>query len=177
MNRIQKNKEWLTFLNLVKNNNLNSVLEIGTGKGFCTLDFSLIAEGPIVSIDIDDRHDNIQAAQEKDMLTKPIFIIGESQSEKVLKKVKNINPFFDAIFIDGQHGYDNVKKDYENCLSLINKKRGIIGFHDILVTHKPWFGVHILWEEIKKKHKTLDILQNPRSWGGIGVILFGDIKT
>lgn len=54
---------------------------------------------------------------------------------------------FDLIFIDADHSYETVKKDYENALSLSPK---YILFHDIVDKHCP--GVIKLWKEIKNNN-------------------------
>ena len=44
---------------------------------------------------------------------------------------KKNNIYFDVIFIDGLHTYEQCKKDFLNCLKFINND-GIIIFHDML---------------------------------------------
>ena len=71
----------------------------------------------------------------------------------------------DFIFIDGDHTYEGVKKDYEMYYTLM-KKGGIIGFHD-LVDKK--FGVYKLWNQIKNNRKQRKIIDYG-SQLGIGLL-------
>ena len=172
MKMTQSKKEWDRWIDLITRNNLNSVLEIGTGKGTTTVSLFLNISGPLVSVDIINRPPNL------DLISIPFhYIRGESQSEEVIQKIKSVSNKFDAIFIDGHHGYEYVKKDYETSLDLINKDKGLIGFHDIAVTWRPWFGVHKLWEEIKHNYNHIEIMpEPPEIYYGIGVLMFGDAK-
>ena len=168
----QSVKEWAAWLDLITRNDLNSVLEIGTGKGATTVSLSKNILGPLVSIDIAERHPNL------DSISIPFhYIQGESQSQEVIEKIKKISNKFDVIFVDGYHAYEAVKMDLETCLDLVNKEKGLIGFHDIAVTWRPWFGVHKLWEEIKHDYKHIEIMpEPPEVYYGIGVLMFGDVK-
>lgn len=44
---------------------------------------------------------------------------------------------FDVIFIDGLHYYEQVKKDFENAIQVLND-HGIIIFHDMFPTQERW---------------------------------------
>jgi len=59
----------------------------------------------------------------------------------------------DFLFLDGDHTYDGVKKDFENYSHFV-RKGGLIGFHDI---HDVG-GVNKFWNELKsKQYKTEEI--------------------
>jgi hypothetical protein len=75
---------------------------------------------------------------------------------------------YDAVFIDGDHSYRSVKKDW-----LLARSSGarLIAFHDIADTH--WHAaarccVSRLWAEIKAEHRTDERISG--EWGGIGVV-------
>lgn len=98
-------------------------------------------------------------------------IIGDSKSEETKNElVKRLNGReIDFLYIDGDHRYEGVKHDFEMYLPLIRKPGGIIGFHDINVTHSDC-GVYKFWEEIKGKYKSVRI-ENPKDGGtGVGII-------
>jgi glycosyltransferase involved in cell wall biosynthesis len=179
----QKEYEWKKFLEYTQNNiNLNNVLEIGSYSLGSTSSLVEIFEN-VISVDIskgqfwDDfklKNDNWD------------YFIGDSSSSEMLEKIKNLNTKFDLIFIDGDHTYDGVKRDFVIYKEFLNDK-GIIAFHDILDTdfHKSHnCNVDLFWNEIKKNYnykEFIDISDGedsnicfktvPRSfWGGIGVL-------
>jgi len=77
----------------------------------------------------------------------------------------------DFIFIDGDHSYEGVKKDFEMYSPLV-KKRGIIAFHDI-VNEDPSredIKVPYFWYEIKKKYSYKEIVVDKINYG-IGILI------
>ena len=81
----------------------------------------------------------------------------------------------DFLFIDGDHTYEGVKKDFEMYSRLV-KENGVIAFHDI-VPHDQRHdqhqvvGVHKFWEEIKYKYDYIEIVRDwNQGWAGIGVL-------
>jgi hypothetical protein len=78
-------------------------------------------------------------------------------------------PEVDFLFIDGDHSYEGVKKDFEMYSPLV-KSGGLIAFHDIVDTdliRSAGHGVHIFWRQLKGK-KTEFCING--AWGGIGVL-------
>jgi predicted O-methyltransferase YrrM len=74
----------------------------------------------------------------------------------------------DFLFIDGDHEYDGVKRDFELYAPLVGPG-GLIAFHD--VNESNWPGVIRLWNEIKPDHETHEFVANdPPGRYGIGVI-------
>jgi len=61
------------------------------------------------------------------------------------KKVASYCKPFDLIFIDGDHRYASVKKDFQNYRSLLSD-RGVILFHDVDADYvfKGSTGVEVL---------------------------------
>jgi predicted O-methyltransferase YrrM len=90
-----------------------------------------------------------------------------ASSEESLKKILGENKM-DFLFIDGDHTYEGVKKDYEMYSPLV-RGGGLIAFHDII----PCEGVSRLWDEIKKANKNtrelVDSAGTKRPFG-IGVL-------
>lgn len=71
---------------------------------------------------------------------------------QAVKKYKNKS--IDLLHIDGRHTYEDVKEDFETWFDKVSDD-GIILFHDISV--RQWgFGIYKLWEELKKKYKTIE---------------------
>jgi hypothetical protein len=77
----------------------------------------------------------------------------------------------DFLFIDGDHSYEGVKKDF-NMYGPLVKDGGIIAFHDI--TPYPFnlsIGVSKFWQEIKPQCNHREIVKNWCQGGfGIGVV-------
>ena len=77
----------------------------------------------------------------------------------------------DFLFIDGDHSYNGVRRDFEMYSPLV-KPGGAITFHDI-VLHPPEAQCHVkeFWDEIKQRFPHREIIDSPRQqWGGIGVL-------
>ncbi len=77
----------------------------------------------------------------------------------------------DFLFIDGDHTYDGVKKDF-NLYKQLVKKGGIIALHDI-ANHPKESNCRVdkFWNEIKEKYKYKEFIENKnQKWAGIGVI-------
>jgi predicted O-methyltransferase YrrM len=90
-----------------------------------------------------------------------------------VEKVKDVlggSPI-DFLFIDGDHTYEGVKRDFELYSPLV-KKGGIIAFHDIAVhPEKLKCFVNVFWDELKKDYKYQEFIEDKnQGWGGIGVL-------
>jgi hypothetical protein len=79
------------------------------------------------------------------------IICGDSTSDRVVKNFTKFAPF-DLAFIDGNHAYDFVKKDFENTKNLMSDK-GLICFHDIMAPSAPDVGR--FYNKLKKDKKYL----------------------
>ena len=78
---------------------------------------------------------------------------------------------FDLIFIDGDHRYEGVKRDFENFRPLLSK-RGVILFHDVDPDHvfkgREGGDAWRFWRDLDEGSKTL--LCCSRSNGAIEVM-------
>lgn len=86
-------------------------------------------------------------------------------------KLLNQRPI-DFLFIDGDHRYAGVKKDYELYAGLV-RPGGLIAFHDIrLNRYDSSIEVARLWEEIKiSQPQTREIVHEPYTGRyGIGIV-------
>ena len=122
------------------------ILEIGVGQAQSTRTIlSALKEnkkGMLVSIDIRDRIKRIP----DDLLPYWHLIVGNSHNSETLEEVEMTFPEqLDLLFIDGDHSYEGVKKDFE-MYSLLVKKDGLIILHDICNENE---GVKDFWKEIK----------------------------
>lgn len=153
----QHKRELDWFLGYVKNT--DRILVIGSKHG--GLEYQIKKQFPevkIVSCDISPQEDNTE-----------YVIRGDSADPVIREKIKADGPY-DLVFIDGDHTYSGVKRDWEFSLSLNPR---IIAFHDIAdaVKHrKENCEVDILWREIKSKYNTKEKIVGC-GWGGIGVVI------
>lgn len=164
------------------------ILEIGTGNKGGTL-FCLCKLAPdsatIISIDLPGGpfgggypkwKTSIYKAFAKEGQSLHLLRMDSHKEETVeeIKKILNGNSL-DFIFIDGDHSYDGVKKDYEMYRNLV-KIGGIIAFHDIVQYGDPNLvgGVPRFWNELKEyigKNIYSEIIHNASQEGyGIGII-------
>jgi predicted O-methyltransferase YrrM len=78
----------------------------------------------------------------------------------------------DFLFIDGDHTYEGVKKDYDLYAPLV-RSGGMIGFHDIVDRPaQPDIQVHRFWHELKqgRRHKEFIETSPDRRQIGIGLL-------
>ena len=156
------------FLNSLKPHN---ILEVGARGGTFLL-FSKLSTGTKIAVDIDTAFkDSIYLS----MLGEDFhFLCGNSQSVETFERVKSICPQFDFIFIDGDHNYEGVKRDFELYKELLSP-RGYIAFHDIDPNHvfrdiyspnEPKTGkVRRFWEELNYGTKVEIICQKSNGKG------------
>lgn len=125
----QIREELYDFLKLLIEKNVKKVLQIGLGHfGSTQFCLSLICD-EVVTVEYDIK--NIANYANRELLynqNKEHFIYGDSADENVISQAVNYGKF-DAVFIDGNHSYEYVKKDYKNYSSLV-KIGGIVAFHD-----------------------------------------------
>jgi len=173
--QLQQNpQEFTNLLLFLKGFGSKSYLEIGVGQGGSFLLCSLFQPLAVHFHAVDNCNYMETAAGFEDQ---EVSIL---EKVELLKKLKNIddikffntnsdkwfasnNLSYDTIFIDGDHSYEGVKRDFLNAEQILNKN-GCIIFHDIA---KNGTGVNQIWEEIDSSRKVNEwILSN----FGIGII-------
>jgi hypothetical protein len=101
------------------------------------------------------------------------LIRADSHGQLTLERVKSIlnGKEIDFLFIDGDHTYEGVKKDFKMYSPLV-KNGGVIAFHDIVPGPKGNVGgVPEFWQEIKSEYKYLEIVKDGNQGGcGIGLV-------
>ena len=131
------------------------ILEIGVHRGGMVQTFrQLYPHAIIVGVDTDYTHLEF---------TDFIAIGGDSHDPEIREEVASRfgRHQVDMLFIDGDHGYDGAKKDFEMYGSLV-KPGGIIAFHDIMrdparVPHHAGVDCRKLFDELKLRHASLEI--------------------
>jgi len=179
----QVKSEIFELLKILSKKKIKHILEIGTANGGTLFLFSRIAQqdATIISIDLPGGKYGGGYSEWKIPLIKrfilpnqKLFLIkGNSHNNKTMEETKKIlrNNTLDFLFIDGDHLYDGVKKDFEMYVPLV-KDGGIISLHDI-AEHPPKIRVEVkkLWDEIKINYNYKEIIENKnQKWAGIGII-------
>ncbi|KSW10801.1 methyltransferase [Pyrodictium occultum] len=170
----QVKEEIREFLSILQKIRPKIILEIGTERGGTLFLLSQVADEDATLISIDLPWDNRASKGHSFGFSYPpwreklyrsfargnqkIYLLrGDSHSQATLMEVKRIlrGRKLDVLFIDGDHTYEGVKKDFEMYSPLV-KKGGIIAFHDI-VPHLPETGCEVnkFWNEIKNNYKYL----------------------
>lgn len=161
------------------------ILEIGTANGGTLFCFSKLAPDGALIISIDlpggmfgggypEWKIPIYEAFKKE--NQKLYLLREdSHKKETLEKVKTIlnGGKIDFLFIDGDHTYQGVKKDFEMYGQLV-EKNGVIAFHDIVynMVNGEKVEVPLFWQEIKNNFEHQEIIENRNQlWGGIGVII------
>jgi predicted O-methyltransferase YrrM len=97
-------------------------------------------------------------------------VYGDSHEQRTVEVLADLlgGDRVDFLFIDGDHTYQGVKRDFELYSPLV-RPDGVIAFHD--VCHHPGqpdVGVDILWRQLGGAKE--EIVTDPPTWGGIGVL-------
>jgi predicted O-methyltransferase YrrM len=178
---IQIHGEILSLLDLLASGKPKDVLEIGTSKGGSLYLFSKVAHpsATLVTVDLNIRNQELlrSFARRQQRIE---LIEGNSTEHETIVKIRNIFPEgVDLLFLDGDHSYHGVKKDFEIYSSFV-RPGGWIVFHDIVEDNDTRYGVctggcsggvPTFWREIKGRFKQVEFIDNPNQDGlGIGVL-------
>lgn len=196
----QLKRELKNFCKYVKQKKPKKILEIGTQYGgtlyiWCRL-FESVSK--VASIDLPREPHFVDKNKKKVFKeftheNKLKLVRGNSHHNGVYKKVRDEFGKADLLFIDGDHTYEGVKKDFEMYKRLV-PKGGIVAFHDIVphvtseqeareiidrngikerfitVGHPNW-NVSKFWEEVSANYETKEFRSHPQQRGkGIGVL-------
>jgi len=146
-------EEILSLCYWIKGFQPNNILELGSrGASFWLL--SQLSTGKKCSVDIDPTRGSFirYYMYEEDWK----FVCGNSQHQSTFDKVESFCSSYDFIFIDGDHSYKGVEKDFHMYKKLLSP-RGFICFHDIDPNHvfKDNMGgqVYKFWQELEEGSK------------------------
>jgi len=158
------------------------VMEIGTAKGGTLYIWSRYLKScqRIISIDLPGGPFGGGYPQTKIKFFKLFapdkelhFLRGDSHSKEIANRVSQIlkQDRVDSLFIDGDHTYEGVERDFEMYSKLV-RRGGIIGFHDIVPgPPENVGGVPRFWDEVKSDFNYIEIVKDWKQGGwGIGVI-------
>ena len=186
---VQKVSELSPLIRILKRRKLRTIVEIGTQKGGTLYAWCTVAEPNAVIFSIDlpggpfgggySLKEMKRFRTYKRTNQKIYFLRKDSHKkstkDELIKKLKGRK--IDFLFIDGDHRYTGVKRDWKLYAPLV-KKNGLIAFHDILFHPKiPQCKVDRLWNEIKRQYRNREFIDRYDDrgwgqWGGIGVIYY-----
>ncbi len=179
----QVKREIGTLLSMLRKRNVKSMMEIGTRNGGTLFLFSwtLPSDAKIISLDLPseqsikrgyDRFKTSRLASFIQTGQQLTLLRGDSHNPSSLSKAKSAlkGEKIDFLFIDGDHTYEGVKKDFEMYSPLV-RKGGLVAFHDICGHDLGVSEVDRYWSEIKNRYPHTEIIENPnQKWAGIGLL-------
>lgn len=187
----QNQPELIALADLLRGRELKRVCEIGTFRGGSLFIWCQLAspDAHVISVDLagtlfsgGHRRRSLpffrSFRQPKQRLD---FVRGDSHAPAVRAQVAALlgDQRLDFLFIDGDHTYEGVKKDFEDYGPLV-RPGGLIAFHDIVRNDdKPEIEVWKLWQEIEQQRESVEFVdpdsRAPRM--GIGVVFAGGAEA
>lgn len=184
----QKRKEIKSLAEKVKSLNPAVIVEIGTRKGGTLFIWCrYTSASKIVSIDLPGgihgggyppQKQKLYKSFLSDQPQRKLFLLqNDSHSENTFNQlVKILNgDLIDFLFIDGDHTYSGVKKDFEMYSKLV-RKGGLVAFHDIVpnkTTHEDAETIEVpqFWNEIREHYDHEELIESTGQLNmGIGVL-------
>jgi predicted O-methyltransferase YrrM len=167
---IQKEPELASFLALLADSPPEVVVEIGSDAGGTLWAWQQIGARRVIGVDQPhERYSSGNALNDHGCEV----VYGDSHQQETFDRLMAVlagDPV-DLLFIDGDHSFEGVRKDFEMYCRIVHD-RGIIAFHDICHhPNRPDVGVDMLWRQFDATvgHKD-EIVTDPPTWGGIGVL-------
>lgn len=181
----QRKSEFLNLLSKVSSRELRHMTEIGTSFGgtFFLLCKAASDNATIITIDTEMRRWRKKLLESYSRPGQRAAVIkGDSHRPEVVELVRKIaGNELDLLFIDGDHSYEGVKKDFMTYSRLV-RKGGWIAFHDIVPDYRTRYGfrtsvgtgeVPKFWGEVKRNYEHFEIVGSPSQDGfGIGVLVW-----
>ncbi len=171
------------LLKIVHKTKPKMILEIGTANGGTLFLFSRIAskDATLISIDLPGGRFGGGYPKWREFLYKAFALPGQkmhllrmnSHKRETLEQVKEIlgEEKLDFLFIDGDHIYEGVERDFEIYSPLV-RQGGIVAFHDIAPgPSENVGGVPQFWEKIRDRYDGREIVEDWNQGGyGIGLL-------
>jgi len=184
-NMAQLFPEVAELLDILERENPQVIVEIGTYCcGLVAAIAKVLPKSEFIVIDIGDLGPNNQLAKENIAAIPNLIILDhrDSHSGETIEDLKQVlgAKKIDFLFIDADHSYLGVRRDFEMYSPFV-KKGGLIGLHDIKDTQAHLNNrvfVASYWQELKKKYQDRDrseiLYWDPQQYGanscGIGLI-------
>jgi predicted O-methyltransferase YrrM len=170
----QERSEISELLHLARRRaSLRAILEIGTDSGGTLFLLARAAESDAIIATIDIGHPEravlyrafARNGQQVEM------IHGDSHQPNTRDRVGRlfVDRELDMLFIDGDHSYNGVRRDFELYSPLV-KKGGIIALHDIVHGPNELVGeVPRFWTEVKQMYESVQEIVEDWDQGGLGI--------
>jgi predicted O-methyltransferase YrrM len=163
------------LVRLVKQLAPQRVLEIGTANGGTLFLFARVAadRATIVSLDI-RRFDATRRFFYRSFARRRQRVIplqADSQTEATVTLVRELfsGQPLDMVFIDGDHSYEGVRRDFELYAPLV-RAGGLVALHDIVHGAEELVGgVPQFWEELRESATTYQEIVADWNQGGWGL--------
>lgn len=159
----QNRSEIVALLEVVRALRPKTLCEIGTERGGSLALLSYVAEPDASILSVDIGYTPLQLESYKLLVRNGpglTCLAADSHSQDTLDAVKHwlAGRTFDFLFIDGDHSFDGVSKDFE-MYALLVRRGGIIAFHDIVPDFHSRYGIRIrgdaghvyeFWKQLKQ---------------------------
>jgi len=178
----QIHSEILGLLNMIRAEAPSSILEIGTAKGGNLFLLARFAgsEALVLSVDMPagrfgGGYGSTQARLYRAFSRKGqrlALVLGDSHEQSTLEAVTATlsGRALDLLFIDGDHTYEGVRRDFEMYSPLV-REGGLIVFHDIVPGPDHLVGgVPRLWQELRGDAAAEFVESWEQGGYGIGVL-------
>ena len=174
------------LMQLVEQRQPKRLLEVGTATGGTLFALARVCphDAVLVSLDLPGRQFGGGYPAPREALYRRFafgrqrveLLRGDSHTEELRDRAAALVPGgkFDVIFIDGDHRYEGVSRDFDLYSPLL-VEGGLLAFHDI--NENTTFGVPRLWQELTSGQRGLagsptEIVHRPDRPGyGIGVFV------
>lgn len=178
---LQIRSEIVALLGIVEELRPRTVCEIGAANGGTTFLFARAAASDALLISLDLGFDEARARAVSSFAgaeQQLVCLRRDSHDAQTRRAVESHleGRRLDFLFIDGDHGYEGVGRDFEMYGPLV-RPGGLIAFHDIVPlregdTNHDVGGVPEFWREMKGRyHSTSEIVEDrEQSAFGIGVL-------
>lgn len=178
---MQQPEEILHFLEHARKLRPRTVVEIGTAAGGTLHFLSRVAmdSATIVSVDLPGGRFGGGYSNWRRLLYRRVvksrqtlhLIRENSQDDRTLQAVKKAlgGAMIDLLFIDGDHTYNGVSRDFEIYSKLV-RVGGMIAMHDIVPSPgDPAIEVSRLWDEIRHSERECFEIRGRHEGGGFGI--------
>lgn len=177
----QHTDEILWLLEKLAQDPPKTIVEIGTDEGGTLFLWTRAAAPDALLVAVDSRplgvlgqrstYAIVRKGLARDRQRIELVMPANSQIQETVDRVRGIlggRPV-DFLFIDGDHSYEGVKRDFELWSPLV-RSGGLIAFHDMRPDHPD--GVPQLWAELRERFETEERIGGTTSElnYGIGVV-------